>query len=110
MFCLASFLPPVSTPGLIQNLNAWGRKEKAATVQITGTVRLVGSGPMAEVLISGQNGQWYIAKEDKRKLAELQHRTVTVEGVETVEELFFANGHSAGTRHTLSRIKIIHVM
>jgi len=42
-------------------------------------------------------------------LHDLQHRTVTVEGVETVTELYFANGLSAGARRELKNIKIIAV-
>jgi hypothetical protein len=88
---------------------ALGGKEKDSTVRVTGTVRLVGSSPVSEVVITGQDGQWYIAKEDERKLTDLQYRTVTVEGIETVEELTFANGRSAGKKRTLSKIKIIAI-
>ena len=90
-------------------LSALGNKEEDAVVQVTGRVRLVGSGPMPEIVISGQERQWYVAKEDSEKLKQLQHRTVTVEGKETVAELKFASGRSAGTRRTLSDIKIIKV-
>ena len=86
-----------------------GGNEKIAMVQVTGIVRLTGSGPVSELVITGQDGQWFIAKEDERKLKDLQHRTVTVQGAETVEELTFANGRPAGKRRILSRIKIIAI-
>jgi len=125
--CLTAFLP------------AWGRKEKADTktidiqkialeknaveknvegeteavdavlVQVTGIVRLVGSGPMTEIVITGPDKEWYVSREEDRLLRELQHRTVTVEGYESVFELRFANGFYAGQRRTLKDIKILKV-
>ena len=103
IFCLLFFSLVSAAP------YAWGGREKSGTVRVTGTVRLVGSSPVSEVVITGQDGQWYIAKEDERKLIDMQYRTVTVEGVETVEELTFANGRSAGKRRTLGKIKVIAI-
>jgi len=115
-------------------LPAWGRKEKAKTetpdvgknvvekneeeetgaviatfVQVTGRVRLVGSGPMTEIVITGPDKEWYVSREEDRLLRELQHRTVTIEGYESVFELRFANGFYAGQRRTLKDIKILNV-
>ena len=97
LFCLVVALP------------AGGKKEKSVTVQVTGKVRLVGSDPLPELVITGPEKEWYVAKEEEHKLKEMQHRTVTVQGVETVTELKFANGMSAGQRRTLKNIKIISV-
>jgi hypothetical protein len=115
-------------------LPAWGRKEKAKTeipdagqnivekteereagkaiatlVQATGIVRLVGNAPRIEIVITGPDKEWYVSMEDDRLLRELQHRTVTVEGYETVVELRFVNGFYAGQRRTIENIKIISV-
>jgi hypothetical protein len=115
-------------------LPAWGRKEKAGTetpdlgknivekigdgeteaieavlVQVTGIVRLVGSGPMTEIVITGLDKEWYVSREEDRLLRDLQYQTVTVEGYESVFELRFANGLYAGQRRTLKDIKIIAV-
>ena len=120
--CLAAALP------------AWGRKEKTETkkidvqknvvekigedetevtattlVQVTGIVRLVGSSPITEIVITGPDKEWYVSREDDRLLRELQHRTVTVEGYESVFELRFANGFYAGQRRELKDIKIIAI-
>jgi len=78
-------------------------------VQVTGVVRLVGSSPLHELVISGDEAQWYVAMEDREKLHNLQHRTVTVEGEEAVRELRFASGISAGIRRDLRNIKIIEI-
>ena len=120
-------------------LPAWGRKEKAETkitdikkigleknavkkigegeteeveavlVQASGIVRLVGSEPVTEIVITGPDKEWYVSREDDRLLRELQHRAVTVEGYESVFELRFANGFYAGQRRTLKDIKILKV-
>jgi len=126
-FCLMAALP------------AWGRKEKSESkkidtqkivlekkaveeteggetkasitvlVQVTGIVRLVGGGPISELVITGQGKEWYIPREEDHLLKDLQHRTVTVEGYESVFELRFANGLYAGQRRMLESIKLITV-
>ncbi|MCL2154738.1 MAG: hypothetical protein FWH53_03635 [Leptospirales bacterium] len=85
-------------------------KDGNEKLQVTGRVRLVGSDVRPELVISAEGGlQWYIANEDKQKLMNLQQRIVTVEGKETIKEMKFANGRSAGKRHILSDIKVITV-
>lgn len=78
-------------------------------VRITGTVRLVGSASFSELVIAGDNKQWYVSREEMSKLMELQHRVVTLECVETIVEMQFANGRSAGVRYILSDIRIVAV-
>jgi len=93
-------------------LFALGNKEKeppVAVVQATGVVRLTGSALFTELVISGAEQSWYIAKEDAGKLHDLQQRIVTVEAEETVREMFFANGMSAGIRRELRNIKVMKV-
>jgi len=104
--CLATALP------------AWGTKEKkqveptvavpqTTIVQVTGVVRLVRIGPIPEVVISGADGEWHIAREDEHKLVDLQHETVTIEGEETITEIEFANGAISVTRRDLKNIRLI---
>jgi len=84
-------------------------EEEKTIVTVTGLVRLVGSSALSELVITGEEAQWYIASEDREKLHQLQQRRVTVEGKETVRELRFAGGQSAGLRRELRNIKIIEV-
>jgi hypothetical protein len=84
-------------------------KEPLTVIQVTGTVRLTGTDNFPELIISTSENSWVIAKEEMGKLHDLQHRTVTVEGEETVTELRFANGMPAGTRRELKNIRIISV-
>jgi len=95
LFCLAAALP------------AGGSRENK--VQVTGKVRLVGSEPFPELVISGSDGEFYIDREDVSKLRDLQQRTVVVEGTLTVRSYNYANGRPAGERRTLKDIKIIKV-
>jgi len=83
--------------------------EEAVIVQITGIVRLVGSANFPQIVISGSGSQWYVVREEMNKLYDLQHRTVTLEAEETVSELRFANGRSAGIRRELRNIRIIDI-
>jgi len=87
-------------------------------VQVTGIVRLVGNEPLTDLVISGHETSeektstaktWYIARDERSKLHNLQHSTVTVEGEEIVRELTFASGLPAGIRRDLSNIKIITI-
>ena len=88
-------------------LSALGSKEKVNVVEVTGIIRLVGSSPFSELVITGPDKEWYVAKEDEHKLKDLQHKTVTVRGDETVVSLTFANGYPAGEKRTLKKIEII---
>jgi hypothetical protein len=90
-------------------LFAGGKKEKSNVVEVTGTVRLIGNEPVTELVISGSDTEWYIAREDAPKLKDLQHRTITVRGTLTVEERRLANGYLFGERRTLSNVEIVSV-
>ena len=95
-------------------LYARGSKEEKSSavvsvIQVSGRVRLVGSDPFTELVISGPDREWYIDKQEEYKLKDMQHRTVTIEAAETVKELTFANGQSAGERRTLKNIRIIKI-
>jgi len=102
---------------LAASLPAFGSKEKdkgknvpaVTVVQVTGLVRLVGTANFPELIIDNSQTAWYIARDEMDKLHDLQHRTVTVQAEETVMELKFGNGLSAGIRRDLKNIKIISV-
>jgi hypothetical protein len=91
----------------VSALGAGERGGKPETLRITGVVRLVGSGPGMELLVSNDEGEWHIDKKDRERLWNLQHQTVTVEGEERREELTFADGRSAGEKRHLRNITII---
>jgi len=102
--CLTAALPAW---GSREEKNTAAQEEKGTLVRVSGRVRLVGSAPVTELVITGPDKEWYIAKEDEYKLRDLQQQIVTVEGIETVEKLTFASGLPAGERRTLKNIKLI---
>jgi hypothetical protein len=75
-------------------------------VRVSGRVRLVGGGPFPQMVITGEDREWYIEREEESKLLDLQQRLVTVEGTESYRDLNFANGSPAGRRYTLKNIKV----
>jgi len=91
------------------DLYARGNREgnKPRIVQVTGVVRLVGTALFPELVITSDDGEWYIANNEMHKLHDYQHRIVTVEGEETVIELRFTSGMPAGTKRILNNIRII---
>jgi hypothetical protein len=113
-FCLAVVLPACGRKQQ-KNVSASAEARSAenimteSLVQISGTVRLVGSEPFTELVITGSDWEWYVDRNEYHKLRELQHRVVTVGGTETIVMLTFANGSSAGERRTLKDITVINV-
>ena len=83
-----------------------GRDKEAPVVQVTGIVRLVGTALFPELVITGNGHVWHVSSDEKDKLMDMQYSTVTVEAVETVTELHFANGQPAGIRRELRNIRI----
>ena len=79
------------------------------SVRVEGVVRLVGSSPFSELVITGPEFSWYVASDEMYKLQDLQHRTVVVEGEGADIEQKYASGISAGTRHQLRNIRIISI-
>ena len=94
---------------------ARGNKEKNTAaqaleiVQVSGVVRLVGSGSFTELVITGSGGEWYIPRDETYKLHDLQQRTVTVEGEETVTERKSGNGLLVLKRRELKNVRILSV-
>lgn len=96
----------------VTSLFAFGGKDKAPkenVVQITGTVRLVGTGLFNDIVITGSEHEWFIHKDESEKLFNLQQQKVVVEGIEEIFEMTFASGLPAGTRRTLRNVKIISI-
>ena len=92
---------------LTQIVFSFGSRERVNVIQITGIVRLIGSSHLPELVISGDEFEWHIPREERDKLHHLQHQTVTVEGEETVREITFASGIPAGKRRELRNIRVI---
>jgi hypothetical protein len=116
--------------GISAVLPAWGRKEKKndaeqdnvmpnaalsaapeqnILVRITGRIRLVGNEPFTELVITTEERDYFIEKNEEYKLKELQQQTVTIEGIQTVISLQWASGLPAGNRYSLKDIRILRI-
>jgi hypothetical protein len=85
-----------------------GRNDAEKTsVEVSGRVRLVGSGPNTELVITGKDREWYVSPKDRNKLMKLQQQVVRVRGKESFVDLRFANGMSAGRRYILEDIRLV---
>jgi hypothetical protein len=85
-----------------------GRNEPPKTrVEVSGRVRLVGSGPNTELVITGKDREWHISPRDRKKLMKLQQQIVRVRGKEYFTDLRFANGRPAGRRYILEDITLM---
>ncbi|MDR0583183.1 MAG: hypothetical protein LBG57_02380 [Treponema sp.] len=76
-------------------------------IRVSGRVRLVGSAMRSSLVVSGEEGDWYIEGGDQELLTGLQQRNVTVEGRGYTEELVLANGQYLGKRLILRDARII---
>ena len=85
-------------------------ENKLPQIEVTGRVRLVGSGLINDLVITTEEKEWYIDQNDRQKLWQLQQQTVTVKGKEYYQDLVFANGTPAGRQYFLKDITILKRM
>ncbi|MDR1863380.1 MAG: hypothetical protein LBQ67_05600 [Treponema sp.] len=77
-------------------------------VTVTGRVRLVGTAAFNDLVISDEEGRnWYVEGEDRKKLAMMEQRQVTVRGRAENEDIILADGTKAGVRLILRDITLI---
>jgi hypothetical protein len=71
-------------------------------VTVTGEVRIVGSEPHTEVVITDQEGiDWAIPSTSRPLLAPRQGQTLTVRGILAAQDLTLADGRVIGRRREL---------
>jgi hypothetical protein len=78
-------------------------------IRVSGRVRLTGSSRQTNLVITGEQGEWYAGPQDQDKLMALQQRFVTVEGLLEVQEFSLLGGKRVSKRLILSDITVIHV-
>jgi hypothetical protein len=75
---------------------------------VRGRVRLVGSSPFIEMVISDEDGfDWYLEPGEGKILEDYQQRIITVRGKVRVQELFLANGAPLGSRRILRDVSLV---
>jgi hypothetical protein len=78
------------------------------TVELSGRIRLVGSEPFPELVLSDAGDHdWYIAGESRNLVSGYEQRTVTVRGKVELKEMVLANGRSLGYRRVLSELVVL---
>jgi hypothetical protein len=115
MFCAAFCVAPLFSSGKKEALSA---EQKAArlydtvqsgqTVELTGKIRLVGSEPFPELVLSDDGGHdWYIDRESRGSVSGYEQRSVTVRGKVELKEMVLADGRSLGYRRILSKLVLL---
>ena len=94
---------------VIPSVSEQNTEVQSIVVQVSGRVRLVGTSLFPELVITGADMEWFINNDEIYKLTDLQHRTITIEGTETVTQLTWASGIPAGERRILKDITIIDI-
>jgi hypothetical protein len=86
-----------------------GRQSAAEEIlKIHGRVRLVGSMPFPNLVITDvEDHDWYVEDADRELLKTHEQRIITVEGRPEYEDLVLANGENIGRRRYLRNIRII---
>jgi hypothetical protein len=107
----ALFLLAISIPAA---LPACARRDAALkagdNVEVTGTVRRLGNEPWTELaIVDEENGEWYIAAAETRRLADYLDKTITVRGTLSLIDLVLANGVKIGVRRELSSVMLLLV-
>ena len=77
-------------------------------VELTGRVRLVGSEPFPDLVLTGEDGgDWYLEGSDRQALRSREQQSVRVRGRVELREMVLANGRSLGFRRFLRDVEIL---
>jgi hypothetical protein len=108
LLILTAALPLPALGSSDRDQDLYEKAETGATVEVTGLVRLVGSEPFPELVITGRDDHdWYIAREESAALRKYERRTITVRGIATRQEMVLANGKRLEDRLVLSKVKVV---
>jgi hypothetical protein len=95
-------------PVSVDTGNLYDTVQSGQTVELSGTIRLVGSQPFPELVLSDAGGNdWYIARESRALVSGYEQRTVTVRGKAELKEMVLADGRSLGHRRILSELVLL---
>jgi len=97
------------TVDITETADITGTEDTGEVIEVTGRVRLVGTSLFPSLLVSTEECEWEIGREDWDLLFDLQHRIVTVRGRETFQDRYFAGGLFAGRHFSLSDVVLVRV-
>jgi hypothetical protein len=88
--------------------NLYDTVKSGQTVELSGIIRLVGSEPFPELVLSDTGGNdWYIARESRALVSGYEQVTVTIRGKVELKEMVLTNGRSLGYRRILSDLVLL---
>jgi hypothetical protein len=77
-------------------------------VELSGLVRLLGSEPFPDLVLTGGDGEdWYIEGSGREILRSYEQRSLRVRGRVELREMILANGKSLGLRRVLWDLEIL---
>ncbi|GHV87000.1 hypothetical protein AGMMS50255_2960 [Spirochaetia bacterium] len=89
---------------------SWESEISGQIVELSGRVRLVGSEPFPELVLTDEGDHtWYIDPADRQTISAYEQQTVTIRGTVELKEMVLANGRSLGSRRTISGIALVKV-
>ncbi|GMO32876.1 MAG: hypothetical protein Ta2F_08820 [Termitinemataceae bacterium] len=79
--------------------------KESGKVMVTGIVRLVGSVPFTEFVITDNDGNdWFVFDKEREKFEKYQQQKVTVKADAFYNDLVLAGGKKVGVKRTLKNI------
>ena len=77
-------------------------------VELAGRVRLVGSEPFPDLVLTGEDGKdWYLEGPDRQALRSREQQIIRLRGRVELREMVLANGRSLGFRRFLRDVEIL---
>jgi len=98
-----------ATPRLFAIVDGGQSVGEALEVEMTGRVRLVGTGRFPLLVITSEGRDFFVDDEEREKLMALQQRVVTVKARKHTYEVFLANGLFSRRHYVLKDIVIVRV-
>jgi hypothetical protein len=86
----------------------WESVVDGQSVVISGRIRMVGSDPFAQfVLTDSQEHDWAVEKDARKLLAKLQTQTVKVQAIVRIKKQILANGKRLPDMKELTQVKLL---
>ena len=83
-------------------------KKDGAAVEVKGIIRIVGSMPFTETVVTDDSGDdYFITAEEKSLFNDMDQTAITVKGNLYTTDMVLANGQKIGVRRTLRNVTIV---
>ncbi len=103
--------PAVQTPAAVAETSSkdgLGNVVDGQTVEVWGKIRLVGSEPFPELVITDDSGNdWYIDEESREAVQAYEQRRVRLSAIVRLKSLTLANGTALPERRILKAVTVL---